>query len=192
ASCNPALQAQGDNAVPGRGKLPAIAQALRRRAENQRLRAERDLLKKAAAFFARAATGPPASSRTTANAGPCACAARPRRSRPPAPTPGASGRPAPGSNGAAPGSSRSGRSAFAPDYTSARTTGPVRNAPTEMAGRGRLLPVQAERRQLAVDGTQVPDVDAPDGAVRQRDQPRTVRREQGLRDVEIGIRQLED
>ena len=52
-----ALEAQGDQAFPGHGKLPAIEEELRRlRAENKRLLAERDILKKAAAFFAREAT----------------------------------------------------------------------------------------------------------------------------------------
>ena len=52
-----ALQAKGDQAFPGQGKLPAIEEELRRlRADNKRLQAERDILKKAAAFFAREAT----------------------------------------------------------------------------------------------------------------------------------------
>ena len=51
-----ALQDQGEHAFPGQGNLPAIEQELARlRAENKRLLAERDLLKKAAAFFAREA-----------------------------------------------------------------------------------------------------------------------------------------
>ena len=51
-----ALQAQGDQALPGRGQLPPFEEELRRlRAENQRLRAERDILKKATALFAREA-----------------------------------------------------------------------------------------------------------------------------------------
>src|SRR4051794_2817082 len=51
-----ALEAQGDQAFPGPGKLPAIEEELRRlRAENQRLLAERDLLKKAPALFAQEA-----------------------------------------------------------------------------------------------------------------------------------------
>ncbi len=49
-----ALQAQGDPAFPGHGKLPPFEEELRRlRAENKRLLAERDILKKAAAFFAK-------------------------------------------------------------------------------------------------------------------------------------------
>ena len=52
-----ALHDQGPQAFPGQGKLPAIEEELRRlRAENKRLLAERDLLKKATAFFAREAT----------------------------------------------------------------------------------------------------------------------------------------
>jgi transposase len=48
-----ALQAQGDQAFPGQGKRPPVEEALRRlRAENQRLRVERDILKKATALFA--------------------------------------------------------------------------------------------------------------------------------------------
>jgi transposase len=52
-----ALEAAGAQAFPGQGKLPAFEDELRRlRAENKRLLAERDILKKAAAFFAREAT----------------------------------------------------------------------------------------------------------------------------------------
>src|SRR5947199_8319417 len=52
-----ALQARGADAFPGQGKLPAIEEELRRlRAENKRLPAERDILKKATALFAREAT----------------------------------------------------------------------------------------------------------------------------------------
>ena len=48
--------AQGDQAFPGRGQLPASEEEVRRlRAENQRLRAERDILKKATALFAQEA-----------------------------------------------------------------------------------------------------------------------------------------
>jgi transposase len=51
-----AFEAQGPQAFPGPGKLPAVEEELRRlRADNQRLRAERDILKKATAFFAREA-----------------------------------------------------------------------------------------------------------------------------------------
>jgi transposase len=51
-----ALDSQGSDAFPGQGKLPASEEELRRlRADNQRLRAERDILKKATAFFAREA-----------------------------------------------------------------------------------------------------------------------------------------
>src|SRR5262245_47656872 len=48
---------QGDQAFPGQGSLPPLQEEIRRlRAENKRLLAERDILKKAAAFFAREAT----------------------------------------------------------------------------------------------------------------------------------------
>ena len=51
-----ALQAHGEQAFPGHGKLPPFEEELRRlRADNQRLRAERDILKKATALFAREA-----------------------------------------------------------------------------------------------------------------------------------------
>jgi transposase len=51
-----AVEKQGDQAFPGHGKLPAVEEEMRRlRAENQRLRAERDILKKATALFAREA-----------------------------------------------------------------------------------------------------------------------------------------
>ena|SRR5437868_1225946 len=52
-----ALQDQGDRAFPGQGSLSPQEQELARlRAENKRLLAERDILKKATAFFAREAT----------------------------------------------------------------------------------------------------------------------------------------
>ena len=48
-----ALETQGDQAFPGQGKLPPFEEELRRlRAENKRLRTERDILKKATALFA--------------------------------------------------------------------------------------------------------------------------------------------
>jgi transposase len=51
-----ALEKAGDDACPGNGKLPAIEEELRQlRAENKRLLMERDILKKATAFFAREA-----------------------------------------------------------------------------------------------------------------------------------------
>ena len=51
-----AFQAQGRQAFPGHGCLPAVEEELRRlRADNKRLLTERDILKKAAAFFAREA-----------------------------------------------------------------------------------------------------------------------------------------
>ena len=52
-----AVEKQGEQAFPGHGKLPPFEEELRRlRVENQRLRAERDILKKATALFAREAT----------------------------------------------------------------------------------------------------------------------------------------
>jgi transposase len=51
-----AFQAQGDQAFPGQGNPPPLEEELHRlRAENKRLLAERDILKKAAAFFAKEA-----------------------------------------------------------------------------------------------------------------------------------------
>jgi len=49
-----AFEKQADQAFPGHGRLPAIEEELRQlRAENKRLQMERDILKKATAFFAR-------------------------------------------------------------------------------------------------------------------------------------------
>src|SRR5262245_13492277 len=49
-----ALAANGPRAFPGHGNAPALEEELRRlRAENKRLQMERDILKKATAFFAR-------------------------------------------------------------------------------------------------------------------------------------------
>ena len=51
-----ALEEAGDQAFPGNGNLPAVEEELRRlRAENKRLQMERDILKKATAFFAKEA-----------------------------------------------------------------------------------------------------------------------------------------
>jgi transposase len=51
-----ALEEAGDDAFPGNGKLTAIEEELRQlKAENKRLQMERDILKKATAFFAREA-----------------------------------------------------------------------------------------------------------------------------------------
>ena len=48
------LAAEGEQAFPGKGNPPALEEELRRlRAENQRLRMEREVLKKATAFFAK-------------------------------------------------------------------------------------------------------------------------------------------
>ena len=49
-----ALAHDGHQAFPGHGNLPSVEDELRRlRAENKRLTMERDVLKKATAFFAR-------------------------------------------------------------------------------------------------------------------------------------------
>ena|SRR6516162_5748162 len=46
------FDAQGEQSFPGKGNLPALEEELRRlRAENKRLQMERDILKKATAFF---------------------------------------------------------------------------------------------------------------------------------------------
>ncbi len=51
-----ALEAHGDQAFPGHGNLPPFQEEIRRlRAENHRLRAERDILKKATVLFAQQA-----------------------------------------------------------------------------------------------------------------------------------------
>jgi transposase len=48
------LEVQGDQAFPGKGNLPPAQEEIRRlQEENRRLRMERDILKKATAFFAR-------------------------------------------------------------------------------------------------------------------------------------------
>ena len=48
------FQAEGDQAFPGSGQRTAIAEEVRQlREENARLKMERDILKKATAFFAR-------------------------------------------------------------------------------------------------------------------------------------------
>jgi transposase len=49
-----ALENQGSQAFPGHGNLPAVEAELRQlRADNKRLLMERDILKKATAFFAK-------------------------------------------------------------------------------------------------------------------------------------------
>src|SRR5262249_30917193 len=51
-----ALQEQGGQTVPGQGKLSPLEDEVRRlKAENRRLQMERDILKKATAFFAKEA-----------------------------------------------------------------------------------------------------------------------------------------
>ena len=51
-----AFEKGGDHAFPGHGNLPPIEEELRQlRTENKRLLMERDILKKATAFFAREA-----------------------------------------------------------------------------------------------------------------------------------------
>jgi transposase len=48
------LEDQGQQAFPGNGNLPPAQEEIRRlKEENQRLRMERDILKKATAFFAK-------------------------------------------------------------------------------------------------------------------------------------------
>jgi transposase len=48
-----AVEKPGEQAFPGHGTLPLFEEEMRRlRAANQRLRAERDILKKATALFA--------------------------------------------------------------------------------------------------------------------------------------------
>ena len=65
-----ARAAGGVRAVPGPGNLPAVAEELRRlRAENQRLRAEREIVKKATASFARESSRGTRSSRPIGAAG---------------------------------------------------------------------------------------------------------------------------
>ena len=49
-----ALAAESERAFPGKGNAPALEEEVRRlRAENKRLQMERDILKKATAFFAK-------------------------------------------------------------------------------------------------------------------------------------------
>jgi transposase len=51
------LQTEGGQAFPGQGTLTPLEEEVRRlRAENKRLQTERDILKKATAFFAAEAT----------------------------------------------------------------------------------------------------------------------------------------
>ena len=84
-----AVLAGGDAAFPGHGNpTPADDELRRLRAENARLRAERDLLKKAAAYFANPPTGRSSSSPTTPTRGPSPGCARRWRCRHPGITPG--------------------------------------------------------------------------------------------------------
>jgi transposase len=73
-----AREEQGEHAFPGHGRAssPFEEENRRLRAENKRLQAERDVLKKATAFFAREATWPTASSTGTKANGPSAFSAR--------------------------------------------------------------------------------------------------------------------
>jgi transposase len=51
-----ALEQEGDQAFPGNGKFSPLEEEVRRlKAENRRLQMERDILKKATAFFAKEA-----------------------------------------------------------------------------------------------------------------------------------------
>ena len=51
-----AFERQGEQAFPGHGNRPALEEEVRRlKAENKRLQMERDILKKATAFFAKEA-----------------------------------------------------------------------------------------------------------------------------------------
>jgi transposase len=51
-----AFEAEPDQAFPGNGNRPALEEEVRRlKAENRRLQMERDILKKATAFFAKEA-----------------------------------------------------------------------------------------------------------------------------------------
>jgi len=87
-----AFQPQGQQAFPAQGNLSPFEEDNRRlHAENKRLQAERDLLQNAAAFFAREATGPTASSTNTKTAGRFVCSARRWKFLPPALTPGRNG-----------------------------------------------------------------------------------------------------
>ncbi len=70
---------------PGRRRVAAL------RAENARLKAERDLLKNAAAYFANPPSRPSGSSPTTPGSGRSGGCARPRRCRPAGTTPGPPG-----------------------------------------------------------------------------------------------------
>src|SRR5262245_34995423 len=95
-SCKQAVEKQGDQAFPGHGNLPTLEEDNRRvRAETQRLRAERDILKQATALFAREALCPSASSTSTKASGPPACCATRWASRRGATTPGGTAPPVP-------------------------------------------------------------------------------------------------
>jgi transposase len=67
-----AIEGEGNQAFPGKGTLPTLEEELRRlRAENKRLQMERDILKKATAFFAKESLGDTASLTSTARTGRC-------------------------------------------------------------------------------------------------------------------------
>ncbi len=82
-----AFRAQGADAFPGPGRLAPHDEELHRlRAEVQRLKAERDILKNAAADFARHSTGPSLSSPAAGTGGPSSGCAKSSKSRPPGST----------------------------------------------------------------------------------------------------------
>ena len=96
-----AFRAQGADAFPGHGRLaPHDEERHRLRAEVQRLEAERDILKKAAAYFARHSTRPSPSSPAIGTNGPSSGRAKSSTCRPPVSTPGSTDPTAPPSDDA--------------------------------------------------------------------------------------------
>jgi transposase len=90
-----AYRAGGVEAFPGHGRLsPQDEEWHRLRAEIQRLEAERDILKTAAAYFASHPSGPSRSSTSAATSGRWGGGARRSTFRPPGTTPGGIGPPA--------------------------------------------------------------------------------------------------